>query len=196
MRAILIQQGLDSALDDEEDLMAKKERGEGSSSLGGDQRVINNKAHSTIILHLSNEVLREMSKERTASGLWAKLEEMFLKKSLAKRLYMKRRFYTFSMKDGVSMKDHVDEFNKLILDLENVNIILEDEDKVLIILSSLLESYEHFVDTLLYGRQTLTLKDVKDALESKDLKKMAKVKDQSNAKGLIARGKPEKKNNK
>ncbi|KAH9762144.1 Integrase catalytic domain-containing protein [Citrus sinensis] len=134
---------------------------------------INNKAHSTIILYLSDEVLREVSKERTASGLWAKLKEMFLKKSLTKRLYMKRRLYTFSMKDGVTMKDHVDEFNKLILDLENVNIILEDEDRALILLSSLPESYEHFVDTLLYRRQTLTLKDVKNALESKDLKKRA-----------------------
>ncbi|KAH9668969.1 hypothetical protein KPL70_021600 [Citrus sinensis] len=94
------------------------------------------------------------------------------------------------------MKDHVDEFNKLIFDLENVNIILEDEDKALILLSSLLESYEHFVDTLLYKRQTLTLKDVKNALESKDLNKMAEVKDQSNAEGLVTKGKSKKKNNK
>ncbi|KAH9684673.1 DNA (cytosine-5)-methyltransferase 1B [Citrus sinensis] len=196
MRAILIQQGLDSALDDEEDLMAKKEKVEGSSSFGADQRIINNKAHSTIILHLSDEVLREVSKERTATGLWAKLEEMFLKKSLAKRLYMKRRLYTFSMKDGVAMKDHVDEFNKLILVLENVNIILEDKDRALILLSSLPESYEHFVDILLYGRQILSLKDVKDALESKDLKKRSEVKDQTNAEGLVAKGKPERKHNK
>ncbi|KAH9704469.1 hypothetical protein KPL70_011474 [Citrus sinensis] len=196
MRAILIQQGLDSALDDGEDQMAKKKKGEGFSSFSADQRIINNKAHSTIILHLSDEVLREVSKERSAAGLWAKLEEMFLKKSLAKRLYMKRRLYTFSMKDGVAMKDHVDEFNKLILDLENVNIILEDEDRALILLSPLPESYEHFVDTLLYGRQTLSLKDVKDALESKDLKKRSDMKDQNNAKGLVVKGKPEKKHNK
>ncbi|KAH9764272.1 hypothetical protein KPL70_001465 [Citrus sinensis] len=196
MRAILIQQGLDSALDDGEDSMAKKEKGEGSSSFSADQRIINNKAHSTIILHLSDEVLREVLKERSAAGLWAKLEEMFLKKSLARRLYMKRRLYTFSMKDGVAMKDHVDEFNKLILDLENVNIILENEDRALILLSSLPESYEHFVDTLLYGRQTLSLKDVKDALEYKDLKKRSDMKDQNNAEGLVVKGKPEKKHNK
>ncbi|KAH9668968.1 hypothetical protein KPL70_021600 [Citrus sinensis] len=109
---------------------------------------------------------------------------------------MKMRLYTLSIKDGVAMKDHVDEFNKLIFDLENVNIILEDEDKALILLSSLLESYEHFVDTLLYKRQTLTLKDVKNALESKDLNKMAEVKDQSNAEGLVTKGKSKKKNNK
>ena len=86
MRAILIQQGLDSALDDEDESKSKKEKERGSSSLGGDSRTINNKAHNTIILHLSDEVLREVAKERTASSLWAKLEELFLKKSLSKRL--------------------------------------------------------------------------------------------------------------
>ncbi|KAH9762947.1 hypothetical protein KPL70_001004 [Citrus sinensis] len=191
MRAILIQQGLDSALDGEEE-KSKKEREEGSSSSGEDLRTINNKAHSTIILHLSDEVLREVTKEKSASGLWAKLEELFLKKSLAKRLYMKRKLYTFSMKEGTTMRDHVDEFNKLILDLENVNVMLEDEDRALILLSSLPDSYEHFVDTLLYGRQTLTLKDVKNALESKYLKKRADGKDQITRDGLVAKAKTEK----
>ena len=134
-------------------------------------RSINNKAHSTIILYLLDGVLREVAKENTISSLWTKLEELFLKKSLAKRLYMKRKLYTFSMKERTIGNDHLDEFNKLILDLENVNIILEDKDRALILLSSFSDSYEQFVDTLLYGRQSLTLKDVKNALESKDLKK-------------------------
>ena len=164
--------------------------------MGGDSRTINNKAHSTIILHLSDEVLREVAKEKTSSSLWAKLKELFLKKSLAKRLYMKKKLYTFSMKEGTTMKDHLDEFNKLILNLENVNIILEDGDRALILLSSLPDSYEHFVDTLLYGRQTLTLKDVKNALESKDLKKMSDFKDQATRDGLVVKVKLEKKVNK
>ncbi|KAH9745767.1 CCHC-type domain-containing protein [Citrus sinensis] len=105
---------------------------------------------------------------------------------------MKRKLYTFSMKEGTVMKDHLDEFNKLILDLENVSIILEDEDMALILLSSLPDSYEHFVDTLLYGRQTLTLKDVKNALESKDLKKRADGKEQIAGDGLVAKAKIEK----
>ncbi|KAH9695610.1 hypothetical protein KPL71_022838 [Citrus sinensis] len=100
------------------------------------------------------------------------------------------------MKDGRTLKDHLDEFNKLIMDLENVNIDLEDEDRAIILLSSLPDSYEHFVDTLLYGRQTLTLKDVKNALESKDLKRRTYGKDLNPAKSLVARAKPDKKFNK
>lgn len=91
------------------------------------------------------------------------------------------------------MKDHLDEFNKLILDLENVNINLEYEDKALFLLSSLPDSYEHFVDTLLYGRQILTLKDVRSALESKDLKKRTEGRDQGLGEGLVAKSKSKKK---
>lgn len=86
MHAILIQQGLDSAVEYDDDQKAKKEKEEGSSSFTGDRKTINNKAYNTIILHLSDKVLREVIKERYASGLWAKLEELHLNKSLAKRL--------------------------------------------------------------------------------------------------------------
>ena len=160
MCVILIQQGLDNALEYDEDKKRNKKKGDGSSSLGGDMRSINNKAHNTIILHLLDEVLREVAHEKSTFGLWSKCEELFLRKSLAKRLYMKRKLYMFSMKEGTTMTDHLDEFNKLILDLENVNINLEDEERALILLSLLPDSYEHFVDTLLYQRQSFTLKDV------------------------------------
>ena len=109
---------------------------------------------------------------------------------------MKRKLYTFSIKERTAMKDHLDEFNKLILDFENVNVMLEDKNKALILLSSLPDSYEHFVDTLVYGKQTFTLKDVKNALESKDLKKRTYFKDQSIGDGLVAKTKSEKKVNK
>ena len=74
----------------DEDPKANKEKEEGSSSSSGDMRFSNNKAHNTIILHLQDEMLREVAKEEYASGLQAKLEELFLEKSLTNRLYMKK----------------------------------------------------------------------------------------------------------
>lgn len=47
---------------------------------------------------------------------------------------------------------------------------LSDESKALLLISSLLKSYEHFVNTLLYGSQILSLEEVKSALGTKKLK--------------------------
>lgn len=54
------------------------------------------------------------------------------------------------MKEGSSLTTYTDNFNKIILDLEDINVKLEDEDKAIILLSSLLPFYEHFLETLLY----------------------------------------------
>ncbi|GKG22124.1 hypothetical protein Tco_0384719, partial [Tanacetum coccineum] len=64
------------------------------------------------------------------------------------------------MSPGTKLGDHIDEFNKLILDLANIDIEIEDEDRAFMLLTSLPSSYENFVDTLLYGRKSFTMEDV------------------------------------
>ncbi|GJW50375.1 retrovirus-related pol polyprotein from transposon TNT 1-94 [Tanacetum coccineum] len=55
------------------------------------------------------------------------------------------------MEAGMKLVDHIDEFNKLILDLANIDIEIEDEDETLMLLMSLTSSYENLMETLLYG---------------------------------------------
>lgn len=55
----------------------------------------------------------------------------------------------------------------MILDLEDINVKIDDKDKAMILLYSLPSSYNHLVDTLIYGRQTLTIVNVKETLSSK-----------------------------
>lgn len=62
------------------------------------------KAHSVIILSLGDRVLREVSKEVTAVGLWNKLKALYMTKLLANRLYLKKRLYSFSMQSGKILK--------------------------------------------------------------------------------------------
>ena len=68
MRVVLIHQGLESALE-EDDL------GGASSSIPDEKkRQIHNKAHNSLILSLSDLILREISEEKKALGICNKVE--------------------------------------------------------------------------------------------------------------------------
>ena len=53
--------------------------------------------------------------------------------------------------------------------LETIDAALDDEDKALLLISSLPKSYGNFIDALMYGRQTLSLDEVKSTLNTKEL---------------------------
>ncbi|GJW84192.1 hypothetical protein Tco_0157337 [Tanacetum coccineum] len=165
MKALLEQQGLAAAL---EELPA--------ATIAVYDNVIQKKAFSALILCLGVRVLREITKETTAAGIWEKLETLYMIKSLANRLYLKKKLYTFNMHPGKSQSEHIDEFHKLVGDLAVINTILSDEDQTLLLLTSLPLSYDNFVETLLYGRDTLKLEDVLATLNSRELQKMTKAK--------------------
>lgn len=62
----------------------------------------------------------------------------------------------------------MDDFNKLIIDLENIGTEVDDEDRAIMSLNSLPKSYSTFVDTMKYARETLSFHDVIVALKSKE----------------------------
>lgn len=174
MRAILIQQGLGDAIKNspskdqpEEELDEKAQ--------------IMEKAHSLIILCLADNVLREVSKETTAVGIWSKLESLYMTKSLANRLFMKQRLYSYKFLEDRTIGEQLDEFNKAVDDLENVDVKLEDEDKAIILLNALPKSFDHLRDAMLYGREnTITLEEVQCALRSRELRKASSVQESNN----------------
>nr|GEW23724.1 retrovirus-related Pol polyprotein from transposon TNT 1-94 [Tanacetum cinerariifolium] len=65
---------------------------------------------------------------------------------------------------GTKLDDHIDKFNKLILDLANIDIEIEDEDQALMLLTSLPSCYEKFVETLLKELKAQRKKLVSDGL--------------------------------
>ncbi|GJU72050.1 hypothetical protein Tco_1263455 [Tanacetum coccineum] len=92
------------------------------------------------------------------------------------------------MSPGTKLGDHIGEFNKLILDLTNIDIEIEDEDQTLILLTSLPSSYEIFLESLLYGREYLTMEDVLATLNSRELNKRTEGTKEETSDGLYVRG--------
>ena len=85
-------------------------------------------------------------------------------KSLTSWLYLKKKLYTLQMQEGKPIKEHLDDFNKIIVDMRNIDVKIDNEDHAIILLCFLLNSYKHFIDTMMYGRETLTVEEVKVAL--------------------------------
>nr|GEX50975.1 retrovirus-related Pol polyprotein from transposon TNT 1-94 [Tanacetum cinerariifolium] len=53
--------------------------------------------HSALILCFGDQVLKEVNKETTVSVIWTNLETLYMTRSLANRLYLKKKLYTFHM---------------------------------------------------------------------------------------------------
>ncbi|GJV20237.1 hypothetical protein Tco_1369257 [Tanacetum coccineum] len=142
----------------------------------------NEKALATIQLFLTREVIREVIHETTASLLWLKLESVYMTKSLANKLHLKDRLYTFRMKLGTSVQDHLEEFNIILIDFQNLDVDIDDEYKAILLVISLPASYKHFKEIMIYGkRETLSFDDVKSALLYDDV-------EPESGEGLVARG--------
>ncbi|GJQ92982.1 retrovirus-related pol polyprotein from transposon TNT 1-94 [Tanacetum coccineum] len=142
------------------------------------------KAHSTILLSLSDEVLYEVADEETAAGVWKKLEKLYMTKSLTNKLLLKQRLFSLRMKEGSALKDHLDALNSILMDLKNVDVKIDDEDAALILLVSLPPSYENFVNSFVVGKETITLEDVRSGLHSRELRHQASGISESQPVGL------------
>lgn len=78
----------------------------------------------------NDKVLREIVKEDIATRVWLKLETLYMIKFLANRRYKKTRLFTFKMAPGTFIEQHFDEFNKIILNLTNIDINIDEVDNL------------------------------------------------------------------
>ncbi|KAG8472883.1 hypothetical protein CXB51_034847 [Gossypium anomalum] len=129
---------------------------------------LDEKGLSAIQLCLANTVLQEVLMEKTSSALWKRLETLYATNSLANRLVLKQRLFTFRMNEGELLRDHISQFITILNDLKNVEVHIDDEDQAMLLLCTLAPSYKSFRETLIYGRDKLSFKDVKGHLLSRE----------------------------
>ena len=152
---------------------------------------MNRSACGVIRSCLTQDLKYDVMDETSARKIWEMLAEKYLTKSVENRLHLKRRLYRFQLKRGTSKSSHMVEYTKLLADLASVDEQIGDEDKALILLSSLPdEEYETFVMTLINGKSSLSYSEVKSALVNLELRRKDKEASSStSAEVLTVRGK-------
>ncbi|KAJ4705295.1 Retrovirus-related Pol polyprotein from transposon TNT 1-94 [Melia azedarach] len=178
MRALLKQQGLWAPL-------ARKP----ADPITAEMAVLEEKAQSTIMLCLADDIITEVAEKETAQGLWVKLEGLYMTKSLTNKLLLKQRLFSLRMQEGMPLRDHLDQLNTILLELRNIDVKVEDEDAALILLVSLPLSYENFVQSFIVGKDTVSLEEVRSSLHTRELRHKATGTGADNqAAGLVASG--------
>jgi len=111
-----------------------------------------------------------MNKE-IGTGLWSRLEILYMKKSLFNKLYLKKQLYELRMNEGTSVLEHLNIFNNVISELLAIDVKINEESKALILLSSLSESYDYITTIMLHGKKTFIFEVVTSTLLSNEIRK-------------------------
>ena len=78
-------------------------------------------------------------------------------------------------------------FNKVISELLAVDVNIDEEDKALILLRLLSQSYDHIITTMLYSKKTLILEEVTSTLLSNENRKRPNQEEQEGLGMVVTR---------
>ncbi|WZZ72241.1 hypothetical protein YC2023_083611 [Brassica napus] len=142
-------------------------------SEAADLEALEEKAFSTILLCLADEIIIEVSDEKTVVSMWQKLESLYMTKYLTNKLLLKQRLFALRMQEGIELRDHLDKLNSILLELRNIDVKVEDEDAALIMLVSLSNSFENFMQSFIIGKNTMKLEEVRSVFHTQELRHKA-----------------------
>ena len=90
------------------------------------------KVASAIKLCLEDEVMYKVMDEEMATGLWSRLEILYMTKIPSNKLYLNKQLYGLHMNEGIAVLEYLNFFKKIISELLDVDVKI-----ALILLSSL-----------------------------------------------------------
>lgn len=134
---------------------------------------MNERALSTIMLNLSDSVLRHVSTIESAKELWDKLDKMYTKTSLPSRMSLLENFINFKLDLSKGIDENLEFFNNLIEDLKLSGDEHIDDYTAFVLLNSIPDSYSDVKSAIKsaveHGRGDLSMDIVVNALKGKEL---------------------------
>ncbi|KAG1346534.1 putative Retrovirus-related Pol polyprotein from transposon TNT 1-94 [Cocos nucifera] len=87
------------------------------------------RACATIRTCLTDEVLYDILEEKAFKGLWSRLHQLYIGKNMCNKLVLKKQLYSLRMQEGEDVAEHIQRFDRMSMDLLNIEVDLEEKDK-------------------------------------------------------------------
>ncbi|KAL0444072.1 UNVERIFIED_CONTAM: hypothetical protein Slati_2129900 [Sesamum latifolium] len=159
IKGILIQQKVFKAID-----------GRYTENILEEKRLENDEfAYSSIILNLSDSVIRKVEKQETAKELWDRLEELFTEISLPSKLFLLEKFFRYKLDLSKNIEENIDEFTKLVQDIKLTGDKNIDDYTPIVLLNVIPKTYSDVKAAIKYGRDNVSLDTVINGLKSKEM---------------------------
>ena len=124
--------------------------------------LLNIQVLGVIRLTLSRYVAHNVVKEKTTANLIKALSGMYEKPSTNNKVHLMKKLFNLKMAENASIAQHLNEFNTITNQLSSVEIDFDDEICALIVLASLLNSWEamRIVVSNSIGKEKLKYNDI------------------------------------
>ncbi|KAL2232590.1 UNVERIFIED_CONTAM: Retrovirus-related Pol polyprotein from transposon TNT 1-94 [Sesamum indicum] len=145
-------------------------------------KVLDRKAMSAIILSLSRNVAYHVKGAKSTKEVLQTLADMYEEPSAMNK-----------MEERKSVADHLNDFNQLTTQLASVDIVFEDEVKMLILLSSLPDSWDVVVTSVSTssGKEKMKFDNIRDMMLNEETRRKQTGGSSGSALHTESRGRPD-----
>jgi hypothetical protein len=143
---------------------------------------------NAIHLCLANDVLFNIVAEKKTTGLWKKLESLYMTKSLMNKIFLKRHLYSLRMKEGKEIDDRLNTLNILLCQLTSMGVKFKTKYKEITLLCSFPETWDHFCTSMSFiSSEAIEFDDIMGALLSEEKRKKSNL-ETSTSEAMVTRG--------
>ena len=128
------------------------------------------RALAIIVLSVDPSLLYLLGEPEDPGTVWKKLADQFQKKTWSNKLALRRRLNNRRLKEGESVQKHVKAMTELFNELSVIGAPMEEDDKVVTLLASLLDSFKMLVTALEADAEVSSMEAVTERLIHEDRK--------------------------
>ncbi|KAL0361624.1 UNVERIFIED_CONTAM: Retrovirus-related Pol polyprotein from transposon TNT 1-94 [Sesamum radiatum] len=170
--------------------------GKYSENISDEKRLENDEfAYSSIILNLSDSVIRKVGNQNSAKDLWDKLDELYTESSLPSKLFLLEKFFRYKLDVSKTIDDDIDDFTKLIQDIKLTGDKNIDDYSPIVLLNVISKTYGDIKSAIKYGRDSVNLETVISGLKSKEIDLRSSKPIQNQPEVNLVRGRTKNRNN-